>query len=268
MEFMNVLFALYLLVSISAGQESPMKPDEEVKPYLGVGVGFGWIQDYPGADQGRTRYLVIPTYKSKHFTMDRQDGIKGELLENDRFQFSVSFSFLFPTDSKDIPARAGMPDLGWTLQLGPELRVNFINNNYHRMFLRLPLRFVANTDFNHHFDYLDWNFAPSLRNVFQLGPGRGEITTRLELDYASEAYNDLFYEVSPQYATANRPAYDAKTGLMEYIVGINYAYYDFFPWTFFAGGNVYFLQNAKNRESPLLLKTTNFAIIGGIVHYF
>ncbi|MCC6137908.1 MAG: MipA/OmpV family protein, partial [Bdellovibrionaceae bacterium] len=228
----------------------------------------GWIQDYPGADQGRVRYLLIPTYKSKHLTIDRQDGIKGDLLERDRFQFSVSFSFLFPTDADKITGRAGMPDLEWTLQLGPELRIELMHNHFHTMYLRLPFRFVVNTDFYHKFDYLDWNFAPGFRNVFDLGKGVGEIVTRFEVDYASEAYNDLFYQVDAAYATASRPAFDAKGGIMEYIVGINYAYYDFFPWTLFIGANAYYLQNAKNRQSPLVFKETNYSVIGGVVRYF
>ncbi|MCB9073481.1 MAG: MipA/OmpV family protein [Bdellovibrionaceae bacterium] len=262
---MPMFFSLLFYIFSTSAQESPKKPEES---FIGAGFGFGWIQDYPGAGQGRMRYLVLPTYKSKHITIDRQDGVKGELAEKDRFQFAVSFSFLFPTPSSKIPVRQGMPDLGWTLQLGPELRIQLTKNAFHSMYVRLPLRFVANTDFSHKFDFLDWNFAPSLRNNFYLGEGYGEISTRLELDYASEAFSNLFYGVAPQYATPTRPAYTAKSGLLEYIVGVNYTYYDLFPWMFFIGGNLYLMQNAKNRDSPLLVNPTNYSIIGGIVRYF
>ena len=70
-------------------------PVDLTESHWGVGVGAGWINDYPGAAQGRERFLVVPTYKGKQFTIDRQEGIKGELLSQSRFKFSLSFSVFF-----------------------------------------------------------------------------------------------------------------------------------------------------------------------------
>lgn len=249
----------------TAGQKN--RPESKDGPFFGVTLGTGWTQDYPASQDGRMRFLAIPAYKSKHFSIDRQDGVKGDLLERERFQFSVSFMFLFPTDTKDMPARAGMPDLGWTLQLGPEVRVELFHNHFHTMYLRLPLRFVANTDFRHHFDYLDYNFAPGFRNVFDLGKW-GELITRLEADIAAEKYNDLFYQVDTQYVTPARPYYDARAGLTQYIAGAQYSYYDFVPWTLFIGANFYWFNDARNRASPLFFREQNYSVFGGVVRYF
>lgn len=242
-------------------------PTNNDGPFFGIAFGAGWIQDYPGAGQGRTRYLAIPTYKSRFLTIDRQDGVRGDLVEKNRYQLSISFSFMFPTSSENIPVRQGMPDLSWTFQAGPELRIELLDNTFHTMFLRLPLRFVINTDFYSKFRYLDWNFAPGFRNIFRFGP-YGELTTRLEMDIASEAFQDLLYQVDTEYATAQRPYFDAKGGLMEYIVGANYAYYNFFPWTIFVGANAYFMNNNRNIDSPLIVKKTNYSFLGGVVRYF
>lgn len=250
-----------------ATPEQTLRPDSKDGPFFGVTVGSGWAQDYPGSQDGRMRFLAIPAFKSKYFTIDRQDGVKGDLVERERFQFSVSFVFLFPTASEKIPARTGMPDLGWTLQLGPELRIELLHNNFHTMYLRLPLRFVANTDFRHEFDYLDYNFAPGFRNIFDFGK-YGEVITRLEADFAAEKYSDFFYQVDSQYATATRPYFDAKAGLMQYIAGANYSYYNLFPWTVFIGANVYWAGDARNSSSPLFFKETNFSAFGGFVRYF
>jgi hypothetical protein len=259
----------------------PTDPSEETKPketkeikkvdtesHWGVAAGGAWIHDYPGADQGHMHYLVMPTYKGKYVTIDRQDGVKGELVNDNRVKFSMSFIFIFPADSDKVPIRHGMPDLNWTFQLGPEMQVYLMRSFSHTMYFRLPLRFIATTDFRHEFEYRDWNLAPGIRNVFYLGPGWGEITTRLDFDIASESYNDLFYQVDPRYATADRPAYNARGGLMEYIFGVNYSYYDSFPWTFFIGANGYVTSVSVNRDSPLLLKTFNYSIIGGVIRYF
>lgn len=251
-----------------AHQEQTKKPEGKDGPFFGVAFGTGWVQDYPGSESGRMRYLAIPTYKSKNLTIDQQDNVKGDLVERDRFQLSMSFIFLFPTQSNKIPIRQGMPDLDWTLQLGPELRIELFHHDFHTMYLRLPVRFVANTDFSSKFDYLDWNFAPSFRNIFDMGDKYGEIVTRLELEYASEGYSDLFYQVDQKYATPFRPAYNAKEGLLEYIVGVNYSYYNLFPWTVFAGANVYILNDARNRTSPLVRQKSNYSIFAGLIRYF
>jgi hypothetical protein len=251
-----------------AFSDQSKRPEAKDGPYFGVAFGTGWVQDYPGSESGRMRYLAIPTYKSKSLSIDQQDNVKGDLLERDRFQLSMSFIFLFPTDSGNIAIRAGMPDLDWTLQLGPELRIELFHYDYHTMYLRLPVRFVHTTDFSHRFEYLEWNFAPGFRNVFDFGDKYGEFITRLELDYASEKYNEMFFEVAPEFATTSRPAYNATEGLVQYIVGVNYSYYDFFPWTIFAGANAYFLNDSENRLSPLVRKKANYSIFAGLIHYF
>lgn len=276
---MFIFYCSLLLSLFSSAQSDELTSDElpiadeysrktQDGPYFGLMFGTGWVQDYPGAAQGRPRYLLIPTYKSRFLTIDRHDGVKSDLVERNRVQLSLSFSFLFPTQSKDIPIRSGMPDLAWTFQLGPELRIELMHNNFHTMYFRMPLRFVVNTDFYHTFDYLDWNFAPGFRNIFNLGNKYGEIITRFEVDFASEKYNKLFYQVDEQYATPTRPAYNARGGFMEYIAGINYSYYNFFPWTFFGGTNIYLLQNSVNENSPLLERKTNYSFFAGVIRYF
>lgn len=248
--------------------ETPETQEKEIiESHWGVALGAGWIQDYPGADQGRMRYLAIPTFKGKYLTIDRQDGVRGELIDDQIIKFSVSFMFLFPTASEKIPARQGMPDLDWVFQLGPEMQVYFSRTKHHIMYLRLPFRFVSTTDFKHRFDYRDWNFAPSLRNVFQID-GYGEIMTRLEAEIASEAYSDFLYEVQPQYATASRPTYNARSGLLQYIVGAQYTYNENFPWSYSFGTNAYITKNAANRESPLLLRSVNYSFLFSVIRYF
>jgi len=251
----------------AAGQKKEItKIDTE--SHWGAALGAGWIHDYPGADQGHLHYLVMPTYKGKYLTIDRQDGVRGELVNQQIVKFAVSFIFLFPTESSKIPVRQGMPNLDWVFQLGPELQLYIARSFYHTMYFKIPLRFVTTTDFSHDFKFRDWDLTPGFRNVFYLGRGLGELTTRLDFDFASDRYSSFFYQVDPKYATATRPAYDARSGFLEYIIGVNYSYYDSFPWTFFIGGNTYLTAASVNRRSPLLVNTFNYSIIGGVIRYF
>jgi MipA family protein len=261
-----LLIALAVTGSASVAH-AQTEQSQILNSHWGLAAGTGWIQDYPGAAQGRMRYLALPTFKGKVFSIDRQDGVKGEFIDDRIFKFAVSFSFLFPTSSSKMPVRSGMPGIDWVFQMGPELQIYLYKSIMHTMYLRLPLRFIATTDFHHDFQYRQWNFSPSLRNNFLLN-GWGEIMTRLEFDYASEAYNDLFYEVAPQYATASRPAYDARSGLLEWIIGVTYSYNEVFPWGFSVGANVYLLQASANKNSPLLVKQTNYSVLASVVRYF
>jgi MipA family protein len=269
----SCLFGLsFLLIALSVTSSGSVahaqtEQSQILNSHWGLAAGTGWIQDYPGAGQGRMRYLALPTFKGKVFSIDRQDGVKGEFIDDRIFKFAVSFSFLFPTSSSKMPVRAGMPGIDWVFQMGPELQIYLYKSAMHTMYLRLPLRFIATTDFRHDFQYRQWNFSPSLRNNFLLN-GWGEIMTRLEFDYASEAYNDLFYEVAPKYATAARPVYDARSGLLEWIIGMTYSYNEIYPWGFSIGANVYLLQASANRDSPLLVNQTNYSVLASVVRYF
>lgn len=234
----------------------------------GIAAGTGWISDYSGAGQGRMRYLIMPAYHSKFLTIDRQDGAKAHLLTENRFKFSVSFSFLMPTSSKDIPVRHGMPNLNLVLQLGPELQISLYKSTHFKMYLRLPVRFIVATDFQYKLDYLQWTFAPSLRTEYDFGIEYGKIGTRLELDYASQDYNSYFYGVDAKYATSTRPAYQAKMGLMQYILGLQYSYDAFMPLTLSLATNIYLMNDSANKNSPLLVKNEGYSLLGLAVYYF
>lgn len=241
---------------------------QEHQSQWGLAAGTGWITDYPGAAQGRMRYLVMPAFHSKYITVDRQDGARAHLVNERRIKFSVSFSFLLPTSAQDIPVRKGMPNLDLILQLGPELQLYFLRSSTFNIYLRLPIRFIVATDFKSDFDYLQWTFAPSLRTEYNFGAKYGKLGTRLEFDFASARYQSYFYQVDAKYSTPDRPAYNAKMGIMEYIVGLQYSYDYLMPVTFSASANIYLMRDAVNRNSPLHLKSEGYSFLGLAVYYF
>ena len=99
-----------------------------------LGLGSGWIQDYPGAAQGRIRFLPFPVYRGSIFRIDRISGVSGDVYNDSRVDFSWNFIFQFPTASEDIPARIGMPDLDWVLSLGPQFKYYIQRGEHHKTF--------------------------------------------------------------------------------------------------------------------------------------
>lgn len=266
--FFSLTILFFFNTALCQESSSPAYYNDPVRTQWGIAAGTGWITDYAGAAQGRMRYLVMPAYRSKFLTIDRQDGAKAHLLTDNRLKFSFSFAFLLPTSSKDIPVRQGMPNLDLILQLGPELQIYLLRTDFFRMYLRLPLRFIVATDFRHDFDYLQWTFAPSLRTEYNLGNEYGKIGTRMEFDYASQAYSSYFYAVDTKYATANRPAYSAEMGIMQYILGLQYSYDALQPLTLSFSANIYLLNNTKNAESPLHVRDEGYSLLSLAVYYF
>lgn len=249
-------------------KEKSTEDTKESDGHFGLAFGTGWIQDYPGADQGRTRHIILPLYKGTHFAIDRDDGAKGTLLRDQDYQFSFSFSFLFPTEAEDIPVRQGMSDIDWTLQFGPEIIRYLYQKKGYSVYVRLPLRVVFSTDFHSNFDDQGLFLAPSLRTEIPLPGDWGSITTRMELNFATQEYNAYFYQVDQEFATSDRAAYEARAGYLESILGLTYVYEESFPFSFFVSANAYFLGDSVNKESPLFVDSRNYSILGALIYYF
>jgi outer membrane scaffolding protein for murein synthesis (MipA/OmpV family) len=110
---------------------------------------------------------------------------------------------------------------------------------------------------------IGWNFAPRLNLDVQdvaghagwnFGVGAGPI-------FAARKYHQYFYSVASQFATAGRPAFDAKGGYsgMEFITALSKR----FP-KYWVGAYIRYdaLQGAAFEDSPLVKQ--KYYIAGGV----
>jgi hypothetical protein len=58
---------------------------------------------------------------------DTDSPIRGRVFRTDRIKLDIDFDLVFGSDSDDIAARTGMPDLDLLLELGPELELQFVD---------------------------------------------------------------------------------------------------------------------------------------------
>lgn len=203
------LFAA-LLAALSARAE--LKPEWE----LGVGLTGLTLPDYRGSDESRGYVLPFPyaVYRGERVRLDR-GGLRGVLLDTDRVQFDLSVIGTPPVDSDENRARQGMPHLDPTLELGPRLNVTLARNRVEEwaVTFRLPVRAVVATDLSHWkgagftaYPHLALDLRPSfLGGRWNLGFQAGPL-------FATSGYHEYFYEVRPEHATAERPAYEARGG--------------------------------------------------------
>ena len=209
MKIIVVLFFVFFNVS-AYSEESSVK----VKPswQLGVGVGGLSLPHYRGSDQSSNYISPIPylRYNGNRLKVDREGG-RYNFYDDKDVRVDVSLAFSLAVDSEDNRARAGMFNLGHTIEVGPRVQYKLYqsDDNNIRFRFALPLRAAFATDFNNT-ESIGLVFAPYFQlryfnsgweSAFSLGPV-----------WTTEEYHDYFYEVESQYATASRPTYNAMSG--------------------------------------------------------
>jgi outer membrane scaffolding protein for murein synthesis (MipA/OmpV family) len=145
-----------------------------------------------------------------------------------------------------------MPDLDPTLEIGPLVKVRLGESADRRreLSLQLPVR-AAFTLQNP--EFIGWVFNPVIdlyqRNV---GPG-GQWRVGMQAGpvFNDKRYNQYYYQVDSQFATATRPEYSASGGYggTQFTLTANRR---FGPWWVGAFARAYALGGATFESSPLV----------------
>ena len=206
----------WLSATILLGVTTTSFAEEKPRWELGFGIGPLVSPDYRGSDESRVYYLPLPyiIYRGDFLKVDRR-GIYSRVYESGRVVIELSVDAGVPVDSSKNEARRDMPDLDAVFELGPSFEVCLWRrcDGERKLQFRVPVRALFSTDFgsvdgrggliNPHINFDMKNIGPG--GGWSLGISAGPL-------YATEGYHDYYYEVAPQYATATRPAYDARGG--------------------------------------------------------
>jgi len=229
---------------------------------VGLGVAVIDFPDYPGADERTTYALPLPyfAYRGERFKVGK-DGIRGLFFESDRIELDISANAAIPVKSTENQARRGMPDLDPTFQLGPTLNFTLHRDEDRKLQVRLPVRGVLATDFTHA-KGAGVLFEPRLVldiNKLELASGWrfGIAVGPLFADRRANAY---YYSVDPQFATPQRPAYQAPAGYdgMQLLLSTSRRFKNWWVGAFLRYQS---LDGAVVRDSPLVRQ--RYALAGG-----
>ena len=245
----SLLAACALLPAIAGAQNLPLWE-------VGMLGGVASTPAYPGSDDRSTRSIVLPflIYRGDVFRAD-QSGVGMRLFRSDRVQLDVGLAASLPARSDDVSARAGMPDLGTLLEFGPRIKVQLTKPTPNSgLRLDLPLRAVIEARSGLRTQGM--TFEPKLVYEFDAPGGGWGIDSNVGVVLGDRKVNRYFYEVQPQFATLERPAYQADSGLMLVRAGLS-------GWTMinpdlrvFGFMRYESYANAANRDSPLLRQST------------
>lgn len=253
------LGAALACVGVLPAAAAPFDAPAEAKlPLWELGVGAGAISTpaYPGSDSRSSRVLALPflLYRGEVLRSD-QSGIGARLLHSDVAEFDVGFSASLPAHSKDVAARAGMRDLGTLVEFGPRLKLKIADiDESSRLRFELPLRAVIEARAG--VRRQGWTLEPRLVYDRRERNGDWAWDAHVGAVIGDNRINRYFYQVQPQEATAERPAYNAQAGLMAMRVGLfasrklnpDLRLFTFLRYESYAG--------AANRDSPLMKQNT------------
>ena len=196
----------------------PAKPKEPL-PLWEIGlVGIAAYQPaYPGSDQDIARVRVLPfgIYRGSLLRADGNGiGLRG--FRSDRFEWDFSGAGSFGSAANKVHVRQGMPAIGTLVEIGPALKVNLGDlldpkRERHLTQLEIPVRAVF--DVNDGFAHRGWTFEPRLSHTAWTGSTFRLVVSASAL-LGDRSLNQLYYGVDAPYATADRPAYDARAGLI------------------------------------------------------
>ncbi|SAL29265.1 MltA-interacting protein MipA [Caballeronia arvi] len=257
-------FLMLLVASGAACAEEEAPPPEKPLWELGIGAGVAAFPHYPGSDQTRAWVFPFPyvIYRGKFLRADR-DGVRGQLLATDRVNFNISVLGSLPVSSRDDNARAGMPDLKPTIEIGPSVEVHLWRTPSRDMLLdlRMPLRLGITLESSP--KTVGWQFEPNLN--LDLVDVAGVSGLRVGMFagpmFANGHYSDHYYTVAPQYATPGRPAFQASGGYSgaQALVSMSRRFSHYWVGAFMRYAN---LAGASFADSPLVRQKS--VLSGGV----
>jgi outer membrane protein len=223
---------------------------------MGVGAGFFSLPQYVGSNERTRAALPIPyfVYRGEKVSISR-DSLSGRYFIRADLVLDFSGDFSLPVDSNDNDARAGMPDIDFLFEVGPSLRYIFLRNTGNRrtLSIELPVRAVLQSDLRY-LGFEGWRVNPRLRYKEYFGPWK--LSFWGGVYWNDQRYNNLVYGVSEEFATNDRPAYNANSGYGGWAASASLGYRHKAWWVsgFF---RVYDVNNASFASSPLTVKQAN-----------
>ncbi|MBX2839914.1 MAG: MipA/OmpV family protein [Gammaproteobacteria bacterium] len=245
----------------------------EEKPRFEFGVGGGYIDgfDYPASNDPNQRSIVLPyfIYRSPRLRVGG-GGVNAIAVENPRVKLDWSIAGSLSSASEDNSARAGLPNLDYLFEIGPQLVVNLYDRQIPgvgrvQSQFSAKLRAVFSTDFSS-VDSQGFVAASTWRLNLRAIKGTSiGVFGSLTSTYAAEEIQDYYYEVAPGFENADRAIYNASAGYLGTSISLALGSNIHPNVRVFTGVNFGLFAGAKNQSSPLFETTQSTGFGVGII---
>jgi MipA family protein len=231
----------------------------------GLFPGVLSMPHYRGSDEYSLWAMPLPyaIYRGKVLQMDRE-GVQGIFYRSERLETSISGWGNPPVD-KDNRARKGMDSLDPVIEAGPSLKWNFTGRDGGAdLYLKWALRAVTSVGFPDDFDTAYRGLKSSLNLVYvndaPFSDNRFELGLNAGLEAADDRYHRYFYEVKPDEAGPERPAYRPGAGFSGLTFSARVMYVLNAQVSLAGYGRWENSSLAIYRDSPLVKRENNFIL--------
>lgn len=229
------------------------------KPVWEAGIGAGYLSgfDYPGSKDPNTALFALPffIYRSEIFRVG-DGGVGAVAVERPRLKVDVSFGGALNAESEAGSVREGLPDLDLLFEFGPRLQYRLYDNRSNgksqsSLDWDSKLRAVIG---------IDSKGIEANGYVFSTGFGyrqkaifgdNVDLILNTDITFGDQRFNDNFYTVAPEFATAQRSTYTARAGYVESRAFLGLAIRPTPTLRIFTGLGLFSYANSANEESPL-----------------
>ena len=240
------------------------EPEQEPLWELNLAAYGRYGPAYPASKETQVNIIPapFPIYRGKFLRVgdDTNKPITTRIFRRDRIKLDFDFGLNFPVDSEEIDARTGMPDLDLLAEIGPELELEFVRGpKVGNAFLALQMRGAFSMD-GLRPEWRGLIFSSEVRYNRQLFSEANELSVRVTPEWAGNQYMDFFYGVAPEFATADRDAFEAKGGYLgtKTVFTLRHDFSEEFSIR--TGVRFGFYQGARNRDSALFTANTTSEI--------
>ncbi|OYT90684.1 MAG: hypothetical protein CFE43_17025 [Burkholderiales bacterium PBB3] len=257
-------FALLAALAFSpkAFAQTPEAPALWEVGALGVGLRQ---QAYPGSSQEIGRAFVLPyfIYRGQYWRAD-EGNIGLRAVKTDSLELDVGFAGAFGSNSNEVDARNGMPDLGTLFEFGPKLKW-YLGDVTRKDGWRAELALRGVFDLSDKLRDKGVSLEPEL--IYVGRPQSGwRYGASMGLVFGDQRLTDTFYGVAPVYATATRPAYSAQPGLIMTRLSLNLSRAITPDISVFGFARWATLEGAANGSSPLVRQNHATALGVGLAY--
>lgn len=220
----------------------------------GVFAVGGSQQAYPGASQRVNSGIVLPFLVYRGSVLRAEQGTAGlRALQTPTTELDIGVAGSFGSSASRSPVRRGLPDIGTLIEFGPRLRWKLGTAPWGGGFsAALPARGVF--DVSDGFRFKGTAVEPVLAWGDRAAGWSYGVSASLLL--GDRHLGDTFYGVAPAYATATRPAWEARAGLIATRLSVNASRGLGRDWRVFTYARVDTVEGAANRRSPLVDQRT------------
>lgn len=230
---------------------------------------------YPAAKDSQSNIIATPyvVYRGEVFRIGDGSAARAVAIDEDWIEVDLSLDGAFNADSDENSVRAGMPDLDYVFEIGPQItlrlaRYSFDDDSRGKLIFKLQTRAAFSTDFSG-IDHRGYVIHPEL-SYQQTGllQEQDRLSFNLSPIWATEKLHDYFYQVDTQFETEQREAFDARSGYLGSNFSVGYLFDVNQDIRVFMGASFNFHQNAQNRASPLFFDKNTLSFGAGIVWRF